>query len=266
VSGPRHRIDNITELSINPSHHYYFGWRCHTCGHTDGAYSSMERDDQKEAHQALAQNNLIPHPVDMKELHLVSAPLITTATDLITVCGGPAGCVLSGHTITTPIGVTGDSVRRQMPDAQKRVFELEHQLEATRAVASEQTKAGEDELGRYKEKVRNIAQRYARENGWCETVNEALEEMGIDPDAGVRWFNVSFWMSVRVRGNAEDLDRKIADSRNGYGSGLSLTYGEDEDGDTDRSYLTVTQLDAEEIVSYGPPRIERYTADRPAGV
>lgn len=78
---------------------------------------------------------------------------------------------------------TDASLRAQVAQAQQQVTALQRQVtEATESA----TRAGRHyseaarELVRFKDQVVEVATRYAVENSWCSTVNQALQEMGLE--------------------------------------------------------------------------------------
>jgi hypothetical protein len=89
------------------------------------------------------------------------------------------------------------------------------------------------ELKRLRRKVVGVARKYAHQHNWCGEVNEALLEIGLNPNEGARWLTLSFDVYVTTESLvAVDIDTPAEawnNDRNGVGTTLIWAERDEED-------------------------------------
>lgn len=88
-----------------------------------------------------------------------------------------------------------------------------------------------DELKKYKEKVKKVADIYTKRHGWCDEVKRALRDLGIDaePEKVAIKISTEFGLDVTARVNPSDYvgldeDAQKAKIADGVGT-IALTHG-----------------------------------------
>jgi hypothetical protein len=199
----------------------------------------MERDQEKLVHTSLGINNLIDHPVDIKERKLVT----DTSQDQyvnINVCGKPV-CLIEGHSISAARGTSRDKLAAEIPVPIRTNFELQHQLDDLKAQHKAEldthNKRNQEVARDFRRLVAKTAMRYAKEHEWCGVVSEALQELGIEPTEGAKWVTVQFSVLVDV----ESIEARYKlDTVVGSSAGHLAVNRAEEDGEDMDSLL---QLD-----------------------
>lgn len=122
---------------------------------------------------------------------------------------------------------------------------IEQQLEELRRLRDVVTTT-EEELRNFKRRVGEIAMEYAQRHDWCSTVEEALDEMGIEVPTKDYVFTLS--VIYRVRGTKESYgDPDTYDiQRNAYLE-PDVTMTMDDWGDLEVEYVQHDVMDIEEV-------------------
>lgn len=130
------------------------------------------------------------------------------------------------------------STKEAEPDIAQQ---LRDELQRLREVVT----AKEEELRTFKRRVGEVAMEYADRHDWCDTVAEALEEMGVEVPTKEYEFTLS--VVYRVRGTKETYgEPDTYDLRNAY-LDTDVTLSPDGWGDLDVEYVQHDVMDIEEV-------------------